>query len=178
MGVQIRDEKVDALGHYGDAGSGMRFVTVLSESVYSQINAIKGNENGAEYGFVVAKYETAKEYAGSTAGYTLQYKAENVNGVNTSADYKYVQNIKCNGVVDHYNGEKYRLYTAVITYQGLEGDALAAAHATKFVARSYIRYYDANGMLRTYYNNYTGTQTYGSCKTSYSQIEQIMGVGK
>ncbi len=178
MGVQIRDAKVDELGHYGVAGSGLRFITVLSESVYSQINSIKGNENGAEYGFVVAKYDTAKKYAGNTADYTLQYKAENVNGVNTSADYKYVQNIKCSGVVDHFNGDAYRLYTAVITYAGLEGDALTAAQNTPFVARSYIRYNDANGLLRTYYNNYTGTQTYSSCNVSYSQVEQIMNVGE
>jgi uncharacterized repeat protein (TIGR02543 family) len=113
MGVQIRDAKVDELGHYGVAGSGLRFITVLSESVYSQINAIKGNENGAEYGFVVAKFSTAEKYAGNTAGYTLQYKAENVNGVNTSDDYQYVQNMQCNGVVDHFNGDAYRLYTAL-----------------------------------------------------------------
>ena len=178
MGVQIRSAEVDELEHYGVAGSGLRFITVLSESVYSQINAIDGNENGAEYGFVVAKYETAKKYAGDSAEYTLQYKAENVNGVNTSTDYKYVQNMKCSGVPDHFNGTDYRLYTAVITYNGMSGDALAAAQATKFVARSYIRYYDANGLLRTYYNNYTGTQVYNSCNVSYSQAEQIMNAGE
>lgn len=179
MGVQIRDAKVDELGHYGVAGSGLRFITVLSESVYSQINAIKGNENGAEYGFVVAKSSTAEKYAGNTAGYTLQYKAENVNGVNTSDDYQYVQNMKCSGVVDHFNGEAYRLYTAVITYEGLEGKELTDAQNTNFVARSYIRYYDANGLLRTYYNNYTGnSHTYNSCDVSYSQAQQIMNAGE
>lgn len=179
IGVQIRDAKVDELEHYGQAGSGLRFITVLSESVYSQINAIRGNENGAEYGFVVAKYDTAKKYAGDTAGYTLQYKGENVNGVNTSTDYKYVQNLKCSGVVDHYNSDAYRLYTSVITYGSLSGDALVAAQNTNFVARSYIRYYDSNGLLRTYYNNYTGNQkTYNSCNVSYTQAQQLMNVGE
>jgi hypothetical protein len=61
----------------------------------------------------------------------------------------------------------------------MTGDELTAALNTKFVARSYIRYYDANGLLRTYYNNYTGTQAYyGGCNVSYTQAEQIMSTGE
>lgn len=184
VGAQIRPESVDNDKHYqggtltsGTQYSGLRFVSVLSEEVYRQVNALNGsNSSGAEYGFAVAKSNTAKRYAGDTQGYTLQYKGDNVNGVDTNTAYKYVNNMICNGVRDHYNGVNYRLFTAVITYKGVEGDALAAAQATPFVARSYIRYYDANGLLRTYYNNYTGTAYYNGCSTSYANVAELMGV--
>jgi len=104
----------------------------------------------------------------------MQYKGANVNGADTSKDYKYVQNMKCNGVADHYSGEAYRLYTAVVTYNNLTGDALEAAYATPFVARSYIRYRDINGLSRTYYNNYAGTPFYAGCATSFADIRGIM----
>ena len=76
--------------------------------------------------------------------------------------------MKCSGVVDHKNYDGYRLYTTVITYKGLEGDALTAAQNTEITARSYIRYYDANGLYRTYYNNYTGTVSFGGCSSSFT----------
>ncbi len=178
-GVQIRDVKGESAEHYGTAGTGLRFITVLSENVYSQINAItKINEKGAEYGFVVAKTATAESFANGTAGYTIQYKAENVNGVDTTDSYKYVQNLKCSGVPDHRNFNDYRLYTAVITYDGLEGDALASAHGTPITARSYIRYTDANGLLRTYYNNYTGTISYNGCSANFADLAAQLNVSQ
>lgn len=173
IGVQVRSAEADDIPHYGTAGSGLRFLTVLSESVYSEINAIKGNNAGAEYGFVMAKTSTTDKYANGAEGYVLEYKSENTNGKNTLTDYKYVQNMKCDGVPDHYNGENYRIYTAVVTYNGISGDALASAQATDFVARSYIRYYDSNGLLRTYYNNYTGTNVYNGCSVSYSGADAM-----
>lgn len=174
IGAQIRDQEKDEMEHYGNPGSGLRFITVLSEDVYGQINAIKGNEAGAEYGFVIAKSDTARKYAADAQNYTLQYVGENVNGVNTQTDYKYAKNMKSSGVVDHYDGEKYRLYTAVVTYGSQQGDALEAAYATDFVARSYIRYNDANGLLRTHYNNYTGTQLYGGCSVSFATVRDMV----
>ncbi|MBR5135031.1 MAG: InlB B-repeat-containing protein, partial [Clostridia bacterium] len=175
LGVQIRDAEKDHLHHHGSEGSGLRFITVLSERVYAEINAIERNEDGAEYGFVMAKTSTLLKYAGDTEGYTLQYNDFDVNGVDTTTDYKYVQNMACNGVVDHYKGETYFLYTAVITYKGLEGDALAQAYDTDFTARSYIRYWDANGLFRTYYNNYTGnSNTANGCTTSFSTVRGMM----
>ena len=119
----------------------------------------------------MAKSSTVDKYANGAEGYTLQYKDENVNGVDTSADYKYVQNMVCSGVDDHFNGETYRLYTAVITYTGLSGDALQQAYDTAFTARSYIRYWDANGLVRVYYNNYTGTNTYHGCSASFTAVK-------
>ncbi|MBQ8606548.1 MAG: InlB B-repeat-containing protein [Clostridia bacterium] len=174
-GTQIRDKALDDMAHYGNPASGLRFITVLSEDVYSQINALPGNESGAEYGFAVAKKEHADKRAASFEGdYTVGYNGVNVNGTDTTKAYSYVRNMKCSGVADHFSGENYRLYTAVITYNNLSGDALEAAYATPFVARSYIRYYDANGLYRTYYNNYTGTQLYYGCNTSFAQVRDII----
>ena len=174
IGVQIRDKDVDNGKYYGTAASGLRFITALSEDVYAQINAIAGNESGAEYGFVLARSSTAQRYAGETADYTLQYKGENVNGINTTASHSYVQNFKCSGVQDHYEGENYRLYTAVITYKNYTGEQLEKEYNESFAARSYIRYYDANGMLRTHYNNYTGTHFYGGCSTSFAAVRNVV----
>lgn len=175
LGVQIRDIENENNTHYGDAGSGLRFVTVLSEDVYSQINALSTkNTAGAEYGYALAKTATAKKYAGETEAYKLQYKGTNVNGKNTTTEYKYVQNVKCSGVVDHFDGEAYRLYTAVVTFKNLEGEALTQAHSQELVARSYIRYTDANGLLRTHYNNYTGTNTYYGCSASFELAQTLM----
>jgi len=173
VGVQIRDAQHDDMPHYGNPDSGLRFVAVLSENVYDQIHDLSGK--AAEYGFVVAKSDTADKYANDAAGYTLQYKDTNVNGVNTATEYKYVQNMKCSGVADHYDGENYRLYTAVITYGGMTGSALEQAYATEFSARAYLRYDDANGLLRTHYNNYTGTPHYHACSTSFTAVRGMMG---
>lgn len=176
LGVQIRDIIEDNLPHYGTEETGLRFVTVLSENVYSQINALSlNNKSGAEYGYVLAKTSTAIKYAGNTEDYQLQYKGANVNGKNTSTEYKYVQNVKCSGVPDHfYKQNKYRLYTAVVTFNNLQGEALAQAHSQELVARSYIRYTDANGLLRTHYNNYTGTNTYHGCSASFDLAKSLM----
>ena len=94
--------------------------------------------------------------------------------MDTTNDYAYLKNVRCSGVVDHYEGITYRLYTAVVTYKNAEGDALAS----ELIARSYIRYYDANGLLRTYHNNYTGTACFGGCRTSYSAIAEIISSGQ
>ena len=165
IGVQIRDKDADGMDHYGNPASGLRFITVLSEELYAKINAISGIE--AEYGFVMAKSSTVTDNLGGSNA-TLQYKGENVNGVDTNAEYSYIKNFKCSGVTDHYEGETYRQYTAVITYTKATGAELEKQYAECIAARAYIRYYDANGMLRTYYNNYTGTHFYGGCSASFN----------
>ena len=176
IGTQIRDKEVNSnKNHYGTAASGLRFITVLSEDVYAQINAIEGNGAGAEYGYVLARATTAQKNAVGD-DYTLQLKGENINGVNTTASHSYVQNFKCSGVDDHYDGQAYRLYTVVITYKNYEGEALEEAYNQNFAARAYIRYYDANGIERVHYNNYTGTgigsgtgtNFYSGCSTSFA----------
>ena len=178
VGVQIRDVEKDDADHYGEEGTGLRFVTVLSESVYDKINTIKDrdgkatNNSKAEYGYVVSRTDTAEQaadyYGVDKNDFRLEYNGTNVNGVDTSSKYKFVQNVKCSGVPDHQKYDDYRLYTTVITYKGLEGDALAAAQSTEITARSYIRYYDANGLCRTHYNNYTGTVNFGGCSLSFT----------
>ncbi len=178
-GIQIRDIKKDDSYHYGKEGTGLRFITVLSEKVYDEINAIESyngstpNSAGAEYGYVIARTDTTEQVADyfgiDKSEYVLQYCGENVNGVDTRSDYRYVQNMKCSGYDDHRTYDDYRLYTTVITYDGLEGDALTQAQNTAITARSYMRYYDANGLYRTYYNNYMGTVSFGGCSASFSQ---------
>ena len=87
--------------------------------------------------------------------------------------------MKCSGVSDHkYYKGSYRIYTAVITYDGIEGDALTEAHNSPLTARSYMRYNDANGLYRTYYNNYTGTNTFSGCSASYSDVYAGMGLSE
>ncbi len=120
-----------------------------------------------------------------TTAYTLQYKGENVNGKNTTAkgsgantDYRYITNVNCtkgttntNGKIknDHRNYTDYRLYTLVVTF---EGDS-ASKKAEKIDARSYIRYYDANGKLRVFYNTYRANTYYGGCMCSYNQVSSM-----
>ena len=179
-GVQIRTVEIDETDHYGKAGTGLRFLTILSDNVYNQINAISpANKNGAEYGFAVAKTSTAQKNSDGRADYEIQYKGDNVNGTDTNEEYFYVVNMKCSGVSDHkYYKGSYRIYTAVITYDGIEGDALTEAHNSPLTARSYMRYNDANGLYRTYYNNYTGTNTFSGCSASYSDVYAGMGLSE
>lgn len=185
-GVQIRDIKKDNSNHGGVASTGLRFITVLSDKVYDEINTIKTfdakipNTKGAEYGYVVARTDTTKAaaefYGIAEDDYRLQYCGTNVNGVDTSRDYRYVQNMRCSGYDDHRVYNDYRLYTAVITYDGIEGDALKEAQDTLITARSYIRYTDANGLYRTYYNNYTGNAfSFGGCSASFTSASGLMG---
>ena len=103
----------------------------------------------------------------------MQYKGANVNGVDTTSLYYFISNFKCSGVRDHYEGETYRLYTAVITYNKATGAELEKLYDERIAARAYIRYYDANGMLRTHYNNYTGTQFYGGCSASFNMVKAL-----
>ena len=172
MGVQIRDQDDDRMPHYGNPASGLRFVAILGEELYAQINALSGIT--AEYGFLIAKSSTVINNMGDATGKMLEYKGTNVNGVDTTAEYAYVTNFKCSGVPDHYNGEGYRLYTTVITYTKATGAALEQQYNQYIAARAYIRYYDANGMLRTYYNNYTGTSFYGGCSASFAAVRELM----
>jgi len=173
IGIQIREKDAESMAHYGNPASGLRFITVLSEELYAQINALSGQT--AEYGFVIAKAATVTKNIGDVAGATLQYKDANVNGVDTTTEYSFITNMKCSGVDDHYDGETYRQFTAVITYTQSSGEELESQQNERIAARAYLRYYDANGMLRTYYNNYTGTNFYGGCSASYAIAQALMG---
>ena len=200
-GVQIRDPQMtDTNFENNETPQGMRFIASLSEDLYNQIDILsETNVDGTgvpvEYGFVVGTEEninTFTEHYGVTdpTKYKLQYKGENVNGVNTTGkvrevdkDYRYITNVNCTskrgynntavpgGVVDldHENFGSYRLYTLVVTY---EGDS-AGKKGKKLDARAYIRYYDANGMLRVFYNDYMANRNYGGCMCSFNQVSSM-----
>ncbi len=155
--------------------SGLRFVTSISENLISELCEL--NDKSLEYGYVLARTDTAQKFAGGKSDYKLEYNGKNVNGVDTTSTYKYIKNVNCtskvgglNGIVaaDHFNNEAntYRIYSLVVTYE-----KNAPAKEIPVVARSYVRYTDANGLLRTYYNDYTGnSNVFGGCSTSFKTI--------
>lgn len=179
IGNQIRTATINPNEHYGQAAPGLRFVTALSERVYSAMNAIHQNNSlGVEYGFVMG-FASAAEAAADSDSYMLKYKHTTVNGENTTVTHSFVNNIPCRvpdvPVDDHYAGNSYRLYTAVITYNNLTGAALNNAQNTEFIARSYMRYFDANGLERVHYNNYTGqSRTFGGVKTCFTEVYNMV----
>ena len=122
-----------------------------------------------EYGFVISRTDTAEYYAEDRELEQLHYRGSNVNGVDTSAAYNFVQNMRCSGVPDHFNCDDYRLYTGVITFKNQTG------MDNPLLARAYLRYTDANGLLRTHYNNYTGNAKFmGGCSASYTQVYNML----
>ncbi|MBQ4618187.1 MAG: InlB B-repeat-containing protein [Clostridia bacterium] len=174
VGVQIRDADLDEVHHGGQAASGLRFITVLSDRIQNEIDNL--SDQPLEYGFVMAKTSTLQNYA-KGEDYTLEYKHQNTNGVDTRSDYVYAQNMICSKYVDHYEGAAgtYCLYTAVITYE--DTPDREAAYATDFTARSYLRYKDANGLTRVHYHNYTGASRVAhGCSTSFATVQGMMGV--
>lgn len=191
FGAQIRNAEKD--GNYPDGShpaystSGLRFVTSLSDNLLSQLDALSSSK--PEYGYVLAKTATANKYSNGNTNYQLEYKDKNVNGVDTTNDYKYVQNVNCTSqvggygsgapAVDHFNSKAktYRIYSLVVTYdsKGNKTDEqIEQAKQQDLLARSYIRYTDANGLLRTYYNDYTGTNVFGGCSTNFNAIKGII----
>lgn len=100
-----------------------------------------------------------------------------MNGVDTTIantkDYQgFVTNVDCTSddystrkIKDHRKFKDYRLFTMVVNYDDNEADK-----NVDICARAYIRYYDANGRLRVYYNDYDGTSTYGGCSISYNAV--------
>ena len=188
-GVQIRNPGMTD-SNYGDGTQvqpgGMRFVTSLSESLLTDIKKLYNQD--AEYGYVVATEENINQTIAhynvkDPSKYKLQYKGENVNGVNTqpaagerNADnnFLYVTNVNCTkgtGQIknDHRNFSDYRLYTLVVTYEG----ASEGRKADKLCARAYLRYTDANGMVRVFYNDYKKNVYYGGCLCSFNQVSAM-----
>lgn len=200
-GVQIRLPQMHD-SNYNDEETlgGMRFVTSISERLLREINEVSniqvttdaGEKVNVEYGYVVGTEENIKtfknQYHFSDSEYKLQYRGENVNGVDTTGkertaatDYRYINNVNCTSNVsiyntysngegmvakDHRNFDEYRLYTLVVTYE----DESASRTGDKLDARAYIRYYDANGKLRVFYNNYRSNMYHGGCMCSYNQV--------
>lgn len=184
LGFQIREAKDDRIDHYGDAAPGLRFVAVMSEKVHDALYELSADTelmtNTFEYGLLVASADrvdlVGKEYKDRGEKYEMLYTDTNVNGVNTKALYgNLITNSKCSGVPDHYEGENYRLYTTVITYKNFTNqDDLEEAQRKQIAARAYIRYTDANKLLRTYHNNYDGSNFYSGGSNSYANVRDTM----
>ena len=191
-GVQIREPQMYDDNYTEITPGGLRFVTSLSEELLSSIDALSTTQVDTtegkvdvEYGYAVGTEANINAFINNynvvdTTAYTLQYKGENVNGKNTTqtgaadTDFRYITNVNCTkgtGKIakDHRNFTNYRLYTLVVTY---EGDS-ASKKADKIDARSYIRYYDANGKLRVFYNTYRANTYYGGCMCSYNQVSSM-----
>ncbi|MEE3333018.1 MAG: hypothetical protein VZR54_01930 [Ruminococcus sp.] len=194
FGVQIRRPyKFD--NNQGDyMPEGLRFVTSISEDLLSDIDSLSDktvNGNKVEYGYVTAGESTVSKVVEAFQGvipsnYKLQYKGENVNGIDTTVkgvnenNFNYITNLDCTSTqggygsnsrikTDHKNFGDYRLATFVITY---EDDASGENKGKNIAARAYLRYYDVNGLLRTFYNDYAGTDFYGGCSTCYNAVAQ------
>lgn len=192
-GVQIRDPQMYDENYTEETPGGLRFITSLSEELLSSIDALSSQEVitpegkvNVEYGYAVGTEANINAFIAhynieDTAAYTLQYQGENVNGKDTTGisrgadtDFRYITNVNCTkgtGQIakDHRNFADYRLYTLVVTY---EGDS-ASKKAEKLDARSYIRYYDANGKLRVFYNTYKKNTYYGGCMCSFNQVSSM-----
>ncbi len=192
-GVQIRNPEMYDSNYETVTPGGMRFVTSLKESLLSEIDALsskkvstsEGNVD-VEYGYAVGTEKNIKTFTSHYGitdpnNYQMQYKGENVNGINTTGkdrtpetDFRFITNVNCtrgttnaDGTIkeDHRNFANYRLYTLVVTYEGNS----AGSKNEKLAARSYIRYYDANGKLRVFYNTYKKSM-YGGCMCSFNQV--------
>lgn len=180
---------------------GLRFITSLSQSLLDEIDEIDGSvdRTNIEYGYAVTKKEMLDGYLEhyfpsqeDRAGYKIKNCDTNVNGVNTTGtvkprtadnDYRYVTNVNCtsldydenaaeaNRKYDHKKYGNYRLYTMVITYE----DESAGDKSVDIVARPYLKYTDANGLLRYRYDDYTGTNVNGGCSVSYNGVMEYAG---
>ena len=193
LGVQIRYEEKDENYPNGRGNGegqsphfdtdGMRFITCIKEDILRKTNSLFNTTYGSytkkslSYGYVIAKQDTANKKLSN--GEKLEYKDTNVNGVDTTTKYSFAQNVDCTSkvggykntsIVDHRNYDDYRIYSLVITYKsdGKTNAEIAQAKGQNIVARPYLRYQDANGLYRTYYQDYTGTNVYGGCSTNYT----------
>lgn len=205
-GVQIRKPSMtDSNYNNEEKPGGLRFVTSLKEELLKEIDDVSpkqvttdaGEKVNVEYGYVVGTEKNInafRDYYGFGDDYRLQYKGEIVNGKDTTGkvmsadtDYRYIRNVNCTSNVkilntysngkgmvaeDHRNYDAYRLYTLVVTYKSDTDPNLD----NKINARSYIRYYDANGKLRVFYNDYRNADDvtyYGGCMCSFNQVDKF-----
>ncbi|MGN1131393.1 MAG: hypothetical protein ACI4RL_00695, partial [Ruminococcus sp.] len=165
LGVQIRYEDEDENYPNGrGSGSGqalhfdtdgLRFITCIKEDILSQTNSLFKTAYGSykkqslRYGYVLAKETTAN--ANLNNGECLEYKDTNVNGVDTTSKYSFVQNVDCTSsvggyntsttILDHRNFSEYRIYSLVVTYNtaGKTDAQIESAKNQNVVARPYLR---------------------------------------
>ncbi|MCR5653043.1 MAG: hypothetical protein K6F88_04505 [Ruminococcus sp.] len=196
VGVQQRAGELESIN------GGLRFIGAVSNSLLAELDDLSANavshenegepeltygaNNNVEYGFVAAaqsRIEAWKNSSYAPSEYELGYKGTNVNGVNTrnhNSNYQPVMNIDCtasdysdSSITDYKKYSGYRLYSLAVTYEN------ASQHDNKALGiRAYLRYYDANGLLRTVYDDYDGTNEYGGLCTSYTAVrDTVVNVG-
>lgn len=173
----------------------LRDVDELSEK---QVKSEQGYMHNVEYGFVTASKATTDAVVNDSrfninkSTYKLQYKGADVNGVDTLMEnatsaqrqspnnFRYVTNVDCTSQqggyggndaiqIDHRDCNEYRISTFVVTYEDNPENK-----GKDVIARAYMRYYDANGLLRTFYNDYGGTTVYGGCCTNYNAASKLL----
>lgn len=182
--------------------AGLRFVTSVSEELLDKIKnngmtpyaSAEAKRFGVEYGYAVGTKANIEQFIAhykptDLSSYKLQYKGANVNGVDTTVagssaetDFRYIKNVNCTskqkitsdcGIVrdDHRNYDAYRLYTLVVTYANSDSQTRTG---DLIDARSYLRYYDANGKLRVFYNDYNdNAEYYGGCMCSFDIVKKL-----
>lgn len=187
LGVQMK------AGQLSDAqNGGIRFIAALSNSLLRELDELSDrNVQGdlytdrVEYGFAAAKENAVNDWIDFAKNngkdisktYKIGYNGTNVNGVDTTAhtvNYQgVVSNMDCtasdystSSISDFNKYDDYRIYTFAVTYATAQDMS-----DVNVVARAYLRYYDANGLLRTVYNDYDGTNTYGGISASYDTVK-------
>lgn len=207
LGVQIRYEEEDPNYPGGREDTphfdtdGLRFITCIKEDILRKTNSLfkteytskdntKYTKKSLSYGYVIAKETTANDNLSDSK--TLEYNDKNVNGVDTTTKYGFAKNIDCTSskfgyntsttILDHKNYDDYRIYSLVVTYikkDGMTDADIASAKAQNVIARPYLRYQDANGLYRTYYQDYKGKNVvHGGCSTNYkSTWDYLNGMG-
>ena len=202
-GVQIRIAGMDDSNYGDqEKPQGLRFITSFSQSLYDAIDDLSDeliDGVPVEYGYVVGTESNINVFTSNynvkdPAKYKLLYKGKNSNGVDTTGeivsdrsaetDYRYIRNVICTSshrgedetleegyfvLDDHRNFSNYRLYTLVVTYEGTSANKIT----NKIDARSYIRYIDANGKERIFYNDYRKNMYYGGCMCSFKQVSTM-----
>ena len=187
LGVQMK------AGQLSDAkNGGIRFIASLSNDLLEELDALSdltvqsgSYSDNVEYGFVAAKEKAVNDWIDFAKNngkdisktYRLGYNGTNVNGVDTTArtiNYQgVVSNMDCtasdystSSITDFNKYDDYRIYTFAVTYADSQDMS-----DVNIIARAYLRYYDANGLLRTVYDDYDGTNTYGGLSVSYDTVK-------
>lgn len=181
FGVQIRPD--DTYDTNGNQYGGLRFVTTYSEELFNKLEGlfttsytttsevtekVTYNDTSNKYGYLVAKTKTVNSYLNyhKSKGSLSEEQANSFKAEKGQLNTYGIMDVDCTEINknDHKNFEDYRIFSMVMTYSN------DTDRVTDIMARAYLTYTDANGVERTVYNNYTGTNTYGGCSTSYDYV--------
>lgn len=142
------------------------------------VNATENNDNNTNFKVSINSENKETKEITLTQG---MHKNIEATCSEKSDKYKYQWQILADKEIDKgkNNGKakKYPNSSAVITYKNngtLTDEQIQQAKSSNVLARSYIRYTDANGLLRTHYNDYTGTNVYGGCSTNFNYVNSFI----